>query len=216
MDEVIDDSVPNVHSISEESEREKTTDDENRLSNSLNERRGNENKNNDMQEVTNEMEGPHSSPKSEESELILPDSLTEDEEDMYKQMTEDGWEDILGSGRLKKRVLKEGKKGLASEGLGRPSRNDNVTVSLKGKPYDNIEIMLSKIILGLSRLIIRLISVGYFQDTLFEEIEELHFVTAEAEVVQAIDLCVVLMNTGEAAEIMADPEMAYGKFNSSY
>ena len=35
--------------------------------------------------------------------------------------------------------------------------------------------------------------------------------TAEAEVVQAIDLCVVLMNTGEIAEVMADPEMAYGK-----
>ena len=36
--------------------------------------------------------------------------------------------------------------------------------------------------------------------------------TAEAEVVQAIDLCVVLMNTGEVAEVMADPEMAYGKY----
>ena len=29
-------------------------------------------------------------------------------------------------------ALKEGKKGLTSEGLGRPSRNDNVTISLKG------------------------------------------------------------------------------------
>lgn len=179
---MIDESVPNVHSMTTDSEREKTTDEENRLFNSLKERSGNENKNNDMQEVTNNIEEPHSSLKTEESELILPDSLTKDEEEMYKQITEDGWEDILGSGRLKKRVLKEGKKGLASEGLGRPSRNDNVAVSLK----------------------------GYFQDTLFEEIKELHFVTAEAEVVQAIDLCVVLMNTGEVAEIMADPEMAYG------
>ena len=58
----------------------------------------------------------------------------------------------------------------------------------------------------------RFIYAGYFQDTLFEEIKELQFVTAEAEVVQAIDLCVVLMNTGEVAEVMADPEMAYGKF----
>ena len=55
-----------------------------------------------------------------------------DEEESYTEISEDGWEDILGSGRLKKRIIKEGKKGLASEGLGRPSRNDNVTVSLKG------------------------------------------------------------------------------------
>ena len=52
---------------------------------------------------------------------------------------------------------------------------------------------------------------GYFQDILFDEVEELHFVAAEGEVIQAVDLCVVLMNTGEVAEIMADPEMAYGK-----
>ena len=55
-----------------------------------------------------------------------------DEEESYTEISEDGWEDILGSGRLKKRIIKEGKKGLASEGLGRPSRNDNITVSFKG------------------------------------------------------------------------------------
>ena len=56
-----------------------------------------------------------------------------DEEESFTEISEDGWEDILGSGRLKKRIIKEGKKGLASEGLGRPSRNDNVTISFKGK-----------------------------------------------------------------------------------
>ena len=55
-----------------------------------------------------------------------------DEEESFTEISEDGWEDILGSGRLKKRIIKEGKKGLASEGLGRPSRNDNVTISFKG------------------------------------------------------------------------------------
>ena len=40
----------------------------------------------------------------------------------------------------------------------------------------------------------------------------MNFISAEAEVIQAVDLCVVLMNTGEKAEIMADPEMAYGKW----
>ena len=45
---------------------------------------------------------------------------------------------------------------------------------------------------------------------MFEENDRLEFIAAEAEVVQAIDLVVVLMNTGEVAEVMADPEMAYG------
>jgi len=110
------------------------------------------------------------------------ESLTDNEEEMYKEVTEDGWEDILGSGRLKKKILIEGKKGLASQGLGRPSRNDNIVISLK----------------------------GYFQNSVFEENDRLEFIAAEAEVVQAIDLVVVLMNTGEVAEVMADPEMAYG------
>ena len=43
MDEVIDDSVTNEHSIDTESEKAKTPDDEERLSNCLNEGRGNEN-----------------------------------------------------------------------------------------------------------------------------------------------------------------------------
>ena len=69
---------------------------------------------------------------TEKDEIPVPESISKDEEDMYKEITEDGWEDILGSGRLKKRILKEGKKGLASDGLGRPSRNDEVTISIKG------------------------------------------------------------------------------------
>ena len=52
--------------------------------------------------------------------------------------------------------------------------------------------------------------IGYFQNSVFEENDRLEFIAAEAEVVQAIDLVVVLMNTGEVAEVMADPEMAYG------
>ena len=56
-----------------------------------------------------------------------------------------------------------------------------------------------------------LLTAGYFQDVLFEEQSSLKFFAAEAEVVQAIDLCAVLMKTGEVAEVMTDPEMAYGK-----
>ena len=39
----------------------------------------------------------------------------------------------------------------------------------------------------------------------------LEFVAAESEVVSAIDTCVVLMNMGEVAEVMADPGIAYGR-----
>lgn len=125
-------------------------------------------------------------PETDMNDTDSPSNAISDEES-FTEISDDGWEDILGSGRLKKRILKEGKKGLTSEGLGRPSRNDNVTISLK----------------------------GYFQETLFEDIQELNFISAEAEVIQAVDLCVVLMNTGEKAEIMADPEMAYGSFGLS-
>ena len=89
--------------------------------------------NKDMEEETDCNTKIHSTQlDTEKDEIPVPESLSKDEEDMYKEITEDGWEDILGSGRLKKRILKEGKKGLASDGLGRPSRNDEVTVSIKG------------------------------------------------------------------------------------
>ena len=53
-------------------------------------------------------------------------------------------------------------------------------------------------------------SIGFFQNTMFEENDELKFFAAEAEVIQAIDLVVVLMNVDEIAEVIADPELAYG------
>jgi len=139
--------------------------------------------NKDMEEETDCNTKIHSTQlDTEKGEVPVPESLSKDEEDMYKEITEDGWEDILGSGRLKKRIIKEGKKGLASDGLGRPSRNDEVTISIK----------------------------GFFQDTMFEENDELKFFAAEAEVIQAIDLVAVLMNVDEIAEVIADPELAYG------
>ena len=70
-------------------------------------------------------------PETNMNDTDSPSNAISDEES-FTEISDDGWEDILGSGRLKKRILKEGKKGLTSEGLGRPSRNDNVTISLKG------------------------------------------------------------------------------------
>jgi len=182
MAESIEGSALNVHSMDTKSGSENTTENEDNLINSLKPEIRNVNTNSDILETPSKIDDINTLHETKNAEDVLPENLTDSDDEMYKQITEDGWEDILGSGRLKKRILKEGKRGLATEGLGRPSRNDNVTVSMK----------------------------GYFEDTLFEEIKELQFVTAEAEVVQAIDLCVVLMNTGEVAEVMADPEMAYG------
>ena len=70
--------------------------------------------------------------KCDSDPFVINSSEDDSEDEKNKEITEDGWEDILGSGRLKKRVLKEGKKGRASEGLGRPSRNDHVTIGVKG------------------------------------------------------------------------------------
>jgi len=104
-----------------------------------------------------------------------------DEEEEYREISEDGWEDILGSGRLRKRVIQEGIKGHES-GQGRPNRGDVVICNVK----------------------------GFFQDELFEETKGLEFMLSEAEVLQALDLVVALMNAGEVCEIIADPEFAYG------
>ena len=70
--------------------------------------------------------------KCDSDPFIVNSSEDDSEDEKNKEITDDGWEDILGSGRLKKRILKEGKKGRASEGLGRPSRNDHVTIGVKG------------------------------------------------------------------------------------
>ena len=100
---------------------------------------------------------------------------------MYLLHFKDGWEDILGSGRLRKRVIQEGIKGHES-GQGRPNRGDVVICNVK----------------------------GFFQDELFQETKGLEFMLSEAEVLQALDLVVALMNAGEVCEIIADPEFAYG------
>lgn len=106
----------------------------------------------------------------------------EEAEDEYREIAEDGWEDVLGSGRLRKRVLVEGVKG-PGEGKGRPHRGDTVKVRFK----------------------------GFFQDRQFVDEPECVFVTSEGEVVAMLDLVVVLMNVGEKCEVVADPEFAYGK-----
>ena len=63
------------------------------------------------------------------------------------------------------------------------------------------------------------IDLGYFEDhsaepptkELFEEHENFEFFVQEFEVVRAIDYVIALMYQGETDEIIADPELAYGK-----
>jgi len=131
----------------------------------------------DDQDVENAA-GPETSNDDLAANDDVDDLVQKDQDDIeYREIGDDGWEDVLGSGRLRKKVIREGDKGQ-----GRPNRGDVVQVSLK----------------------------GFFQEELFEEVTNVEFVVSEAEVIQAVDLVVCLMNTGEVCEVISDPEFAYG------
>jgi len=51
------------------------------------------------------------------------------EEEAEDDLDPEGWLDLLGSGRVKKRVLKEGKENC------RPKNGDQVQIHLKGKQW---------------------------------------------------------------------------------
>ena len=86
------------------------------------------------------------------------------------------WFQILNptfcSGRLRKRILTEGVKGY-NVGEGRPNRGDVVVCNVK----------------------------GFFQEEEFQTFRGLEFALGEAEVIQALDLVVALMNTAEVRKI---------------
>ena len=60
------------------------------------------------------------------------------QEEDFTEVNQDGWEDVLGSGRIRKKVIKEGTKGSSLEGLGRPNRGDVVRVKLRGISKDGL------------------------------------------------------------------------------
>ena len=119
----------NQNPMTTEIESKKVTNAENSLGDCFTQKNEIENPDSRISDITTDIDAVNNPPEKEAKPGIS-ESLCEEE--MYKEINDDGWEDILGSGRLKKRIMKEGKKGLATEGLGRPSRNDHVTVSLKG------------------------------------------------------------------------------------
>lgn len=92
------------------------------------------------------------------------------------------WEDILGSGSVLKKLLKEGDD---SEGL-RPHRSDICTISYE----------------------IRLRDGG---KELVEKQERIKIYVGDNEVLQALDLVLTLMYKGEACLLQISPRFAYGE-----
>ncbi|XP_054756279.2 peptidyl-prolyl cis-trans isomerase FKBP8-like [Lytechinus pictus] len=108
--------------------------------------------------------------------------MDNDQEEQKISGSGDGkeWLDVLGSGQLRKKVLKAGQ----GEGS-RPDRGVAITVSYKGRLQDGTEV---------------------------EAEDKVTFTQGEGEIVQAIDLCVCLMELGEVAEIHTNARFAYGEY----
>jgi len=123
-----------------------------------------------------------------------PDTTTNSptEDKVESAVDADGWEDVLGSGRLRKRVKRGGSKfGSISEVeetsdtrhySGKPGRGCRCTVNV-------LEMLDGK-------------EVG--------REEQLQFNVGESEVMQALDLVVPLMEKGEVAEVKVEHTFAYG------
>ncbi len=104
----------------------------------------------------------------------------EDEEDV----DDEGWEDILGSGRLKKKVIEAG-----DTSAERPQNGDAVKIGLEvfvGGDKDEAE---------------WLVALPW---------HELEFFVGECEVVQAVDITVPLMRPGEETLVRSCSDFAYG------
>ena len=85
------------------------------------------------------------------------------------------------SGRLRNRTLTEGVKGY-NVGEGRPNRGDLVVCNVK----------------------------GFFQEEEFQTFQALEFALGEAEVIQALDLVVALMNTAEVRKTLTASLLTVG------
>lgn len=120
--------------------------------------------------------------KEEDMEDSSEEEKTSNNSEEWTEIDQDGWENILGSGRLRRKILSSSSADQVQEV--RPVKGDQVTVSFKGT----------------------------FQGIVFEEHEELTFNCEEGEVIRALDLVVALMHAGEVDEIIADPDLAYGDF----
>ncbi|XP_073542481.1 peptidyl-prolyl cis-trans isomerase FKBP8 isoform X1 [Phyllobates terribilis] len=113
--------------------------------------------------------GPHKSQKESKEQT----------EDAGGKIPEEEWQDILGNGLLKKKVLAPGK-GAES----RPRKGQDVTVRLKTSLEDG---------------------------SVVEDDGSLMFTLGDGDVMQALDLCVQLMEMEETILIEANSKYCYGK-----
>jgi len=97
----------------------------------------------------------------------------------------DGWEDVLGSGRLKRRIATPG------QGEEKPQRGNRVTVTLE------------------ERLKIQEGTFNSSSDVVQEQ-HTLEFSLGESEVIQCLDLAVPLMSKGEVDHLEVEHSFAYG------
>ena len=101
-------------------------------------------------------------------------------EELPRAVDAEGWEDVLGSGRLRKKIIREG-----DRGRGRPDRGASCTINITERVAgDEGEEVANK--------------------------KGLVFMVGESEVMQAVDLVVPLMVPGEVALVKLESSFGYG------
>jgi len=131
-----------------------------------------------IQEVKEEAAYESDLKEDEENDPLVwkKDEKTEEEE-VKDDIDSEGWLDVLGSGRLRKRTVFEGDTSAAKP------RNGQV---------------------------VRIHKKVAFQERLALEDRDAELVVSEGEDMRCLDLVLPLMHPGEVAEVIADPDFAYG------
>ena len=103
-------------------------------------------------------------------------------EELPRAVDDEGWEDVLGSGRLRKKIISEG-----DRSRGKPDRGASCTINITEK------------LVG---------GVGEGEEVANKK--GLVFMVGESEVMQAVDLVVPLMFPGEVALVKLESSFGYG------
>ena len=102
-------------------------------------------------------------------------------EELPRAVDDEGWEDVLGSGRLRKKIIREG-----DRGRGRPDRGTSCTINIMETVTGGEE----EVEVGSKKGLV--------------------FLVGESEVMQAVDLVVPLMVPGELALVKLESSFGYG------
>ena len=123
-----------------------------------------------------------------DSEPTEPKEASEEEkelggrvEELPRAVDDEGWEDVLGSGRLRKKIIREG-----DRGRGRPDRGASCTINITETVAGGEE----EVEVGTKKGLV--------------------FLVGENEVMQAVDLVVPLMVPGELALVKLESSFGYG------